>query len=294
MKKLSSFYVGVIAVVVEIAICSPAQAQFGGGDAPKKSATAADSSPARVEPAAADICQCVGEGDSTAAHRIEQALAGPLRSAGLDYSETPLQDVVSQLQDDYGIQVRLNKPALEEAGIGTDAPVTIALHNISLNSALRLMLNSLQLRYVIDDEVLMITTQEDAEMHLKICVYDARKIIPDASEKNVKTLIDTIKACVDCSTWAESGGGNAEIRALPNGLIVVTQTQAVHHELQNLLTTIRGMSQNRPTESHASAKPATADEPKREPTPADEFSDKSKSAEKPAAAPGGQGGSGSP
>src|SRR5947207_5897878 len=69
-------------------------------------------------------------GDAEA--RIEKALRSPLHQTGLDYQDQPLQDVVTQLGDEYGIPIQLNRTALEEAGIGTDSPVTIALHNISL------------------------------------------------------------------------------------------------------------------------------------------------------------------
>ncbi len=112
-----------------------------------------------------------------AEQRIEKALRSPLLSTGLDFADVPLQEVVTQLSSDYGIQITLNKPALEEAGIGTDAPVNIQLHNVSLRSALRLMLKQLQLTYIIQDEVLMITTKEDAEQQLVVKVYPVADLV---------------------------------------------------------------------------------------------------------------------
>jgi len=195
----------------------------------------------KPENAPTDFCQCVGEDDSPAVARIESALRAPLHSSGIDYADVPLQEIVDQLQGEYSIPIKLNKPALEEAGIGSDSPVTIQLHNISLRSALRLTLKPLGLTYVIQNEVLLITTREDAEADLKICVYDARKIIDDPNGKNVESLVETIQSCVASDTWAENGGGNAEIRPLPSGLIVVSQTQAAHQEIRDLLTTLRKM-----------------------------------------------------
>ena len=44
-----------------------------------------------------------------AEQRIEKALAEPAAfRAGLDFVETPLKDVVNQLQDDYGIPIQLD------------------------------------------------------------------------------------------------------------------------------------------------------------------------------------------
>src|SRR5689334_24435157 len=49
-------------------------------------------------------------------------------------------------------------------------------------------------------------------------------LVDDSDSKSVKALIDAIYGCVQCDTWAVSGGGSAEIRPLPSGLIVVSQT----------------------------------------------------------------------
>jgi hypothetical protein len=195
--------------------------------------------PSKPEAAAAEFCRCVGEGDNSMSKKIEQALAAPLHKTGLDYADQPLQDVVTQLADEYGIPIHVNQTALKDAGISTDAPVTVSIHNISLQSALRLMLKSHQLAYVIQDEVLSITTPEDAENDLKVCVYDVRRIAGDKAD--LTPLIDTISSCVAKETWAKNGKGISEIRSPQPGFLVITQTQAVHNDIRNLLTTLDDM-----------------------------------------------------
>jgi hypothetical protein len=103
------------------------------------------------------------------------------------------------------------------------------------------MLQQLQLTYLIQNEVLLITTPERADAELKICVYDVREIVGSSKEKDpaVGLLIDAIVACVATDTWAENGGGEAEIRWINPGFLVVSQTQAVHEEVRALLATIR-------------------------------------------------------
>jgi type II secretory pathway component GspD/PulD (secretin) len=210
---------------------------------------------AKSEAAAAEFCQCIGQGDNSATKRIEQALSAPLHRTGLDYAEQPLSDVVTQLSDEYGIPILLNKVALEEAGIGTDKPVTVTVHNLSLRSALRLMLKSLQLAYVIEDEVLFITTAEDAEKNLKVCVYDIRKIAGDKAD--LTALMDTISSCVARETWAKNGKGSAEIRSPKAGFLVITQTQAVHNDIRNLLTTMDEMRRDQAGVSGAPTRTTT-------------------------------------
>ncbi len=112
-----------------------------------------------------------------AEQRINNALESPLKAAGLDFTEEPLETVVNFLQTEYEIPIQLDESALEDAGLTADEPVTINLQNVTLRSALRLMLKKMQLTYVIRDEVLMITTPEEAESELVAKVYPVADLV---------------------------------------------------------------------------------------------------------------------
>jgi hypothetical protein len=202
--------------------------------------------PEKSDASSSEFCQCITRDSSVAAKRIEQALAGPLHSAGLDYSDQPIQDVITQLGDDYGVPIQLNKTALEEAGIGTDSKVSVSLHNISLRSALKLMLRTQQLTWVIQDELLIVTTKEDAEKDLDTCVYNVQGLVDDADPKSAEALIDVIVSCIHTDSWAENGGGQAEVRPLPSGLLIVSQTPTIQEEVSTLLNKIRKMREKVP------------------------------------------------
>jgi hypothetical protein len=192
--------------------------------------------------------------------KIEKALRGPLASSGLDFAETPLEEVVNLLQQEYGIPVQLDRKALDDIGFDSAEPVTINLHGISLRSALRLMLHQLQLTYVIQNEVLIITTPEQAESQLLVCVYDIRQLTGDATV-DFDSVIDVIVECVATETWDENGGGEAAIRPLQPGLLVISQTQAVHHEIRDLLETIREIPKlQQPAAADGAAVEQAADE----------------------------------
>ena len=194
-----------------------------------------------------DFCQCVGETNSESMAKIERALQGKLTSAGMDFTDAPLEEVVSFLQDTYQIPIQLDLPALEEIGIGPDEPVTISVYGVSLRSALRLMLKQLGLTYIIQDEVLLITTPEEAESQLTVCVYDVRDLVDGPKDAaGVNALIETIIETVAHDSWAAHGGGEAAIRSVNGGLIVVSQTQAVHEEIRDLLATIRNVKKKQP------------------------------------------------
>jgi hypothetical protein len=227
------------------------QAQEGVGpqgvQSPKeKSVHGEGSAVANPDPAAADFCECVRKGDAAANKRIERALAAPLHSQGLDFTDQPLHDVLMALQDEYGIPVQLNRPALEAIGLAPDTPINVNLHNISLRSALNLMLRQVDLTYVIQDEVLMVTTKEDSEKYLVTCVYNVQGLVDDSDKQSMEALIDSIEACVATETWTDNGKGSADIMPLRPGLLVVSQTSAVQEEVSGLLGRIRKLREKVP------------------------------------------------
>jgi ferric-dicitrate binding protein FerR (iron transport regulator) len=97
---------------------------------------------------------------SPAEKKIEDALKQPTR---IDFVETPLKDVVDYLMDLHHIEIQLDSPALKEIGVDESTLVTKNLHGISLRSGLKLMLDELQLKYVIHNDVLLITSPAKAE-----------------------------------------------------------------------------------------------------------------------------------
>ncbi len=118
-------------------------------------------------------------GDSASERRIAEALSSPLNTTGLDFVEAPLEEVVDFLRTEYGIEIQLDQNALDDLGIGSDEPVTVSLRNISLRSAMRIMLKQLELTYIIADEVLLITTEEEAETRLTTKVYSVGDLVID-------------------------------------------------------------------------------------------------------------------
>lgn len=112
--------------------------------------------------------------EGAAERRINEELRRPTE---MQFMDTPLSDAISVLKDRHQIEIQLDQKALRDAGIATDTPVTLDVKGISLRSALRLLLRPLDLTYVIQDEVLMITTPEEAEQRLSIKVYPVGDLV---------------------------------------------------------------------------------------------------------------------
>jgi hypothetical protein len=268
MKKVSTFVGSVLVACVAIFVGGLAYGQIAAENAPAKAEPTEAAVPEKPATSVValeaankerEACKCVGEADSESVQKIKQALRAPLHSNGLEFSEQPLADVVNQLQEEYQIPIKLDKPALDAIGIRADEPATISVNNVSLKAALRLMLKSLQLTYVIQDEVLIITTPDEADKMLVTCVYDVRDLAAANKQPEPKgasaradynPLIGAITECIAKDTWHENGGGDAAIRPLQPGLLVISQTAAVHEEICELLAAIRTVNDNSEAAKH--------------------------------------------
>jgi hypothetical protein len=181
---------------------------------------------------------------------IEDALAGPTEMV---FVETPLQDVVDYLKERHRIEIKIDNKALSDVGIGTDSPVTIDVKGVSLRSALKLMLRELSLTWTIQDEVLMITTPEEADNYLTTQLYDVADLVVcrddhDQLWDDYDTLIDIITSTVKSTTWDDVGGAGS-INGATIGtakVLVVSQTREVHEHIADLLAKIREIAKKTP------------------------------------------------
>jgi hypothetical protein len=212
-----------------------------------------------------------------------------------DFQERSLSDVVSYCTQKHEIEILLDSEALSEAGVGTDAPVTLSLKNIRLRSALRLLLAQRELTYVVGDGYLLITSKAEAESKLNFKIYPVHDLVtldsafrpirsasgdedgflnaaggtvplprPPGDAGDFLSLIDTIMSTVSSTTWDQVGGPgtiteNANLQA-----IAVSQTDDVHEEIVALLAALRRVRD----EQIAAAKPldptASPDTPQQE------------------------------
>lgn len=127
---------------------------------------------------------------------IEQELS---TTTEFEYVETPLTDVIADLENKHGIEIELDTKALEDAGVSSDIPITKNLKGITLRSALRLLLGGLDLTFVIKDDVLLITTPEAANSMVELRVYDVERLLgaDHDTDKLAKAAFDALQVPKD-------------------------------------------------------------------------------------------------
>ena len=111
---------------------------------------------------------------SPAEERIRAALRDQTE---FEFADNPLRDVMTYLSDLHNINIQLMDQDLSEEGIDPDEPINLQLSGITLRSALKLILEPLGLTYVIEDEVMKITTEIVAEEKLSTRVYPVGDLV---------------------------------------------------------------------------------------------------------------------
>ena len=94
-----------------------------------------------------------------------------------NFPGTPLKDAIEILRTNHGIEIQFDKAALDDEGISTEDEVALQLSGVTLRSLLRLLLEPKKLTYVIEDEVMKITTSVAADKKLTTRVYPVGDLV---------------------------------------------------------------------------------------------------------------------
>lgn len=153
------------------------------------------------------------------------------RQTSINFFDIPLSEAINQLEAMHKIPIEMDaRQVLTDAGVDIETPVSRQLEGITLESALKLILRDLNLTYVIKDEVLLITTPENAETEFIIRIYRIDREWPATPDQFV-TMITKIVAP---NTWETGDYEGGAIHPIGHAL-VVRQTREVHEEIEDLI-----------------------------------------------------------
>ncbi len=114
-----------------------------------------------------------------------------VRHPRFDYQETPLSEVFDDLRAKSGLNIVPNWQSLTTAGIEQDKPISLQLHNVSLERALKAILSTLSsagyygttVSHVIEDGIIVIATSEDLAAELSIKVHEIADLLMETGER---------------------------------------------------------------------------------------------------------------
>lgn len=145
----------------------------------------------------------------------------------LDFDAVGLSDVIDFLHDVTGTKIVVDWKALEQAGVGRNAPVTAKLHDIKFAKLLNVLLDSLSPqkgKIIYEPTGNQITITATGEDKLELRVYNMRELLkqPDGKAK-LRALVKKITETVDPKSWGQKDGRSALLDDA-GGAILVTQS----------------------------------------------------------------------
>ncbi|MEO8493816.1 MAG: hypothetical protein ABI614_02010 [Planctomycetota bacterium] len=106
---------------------------------------------------------------------IQNTLKKPVN---VNFNNRPLKEVLDTLASLSGVNIYADPQGLAAEGVTSDTPVNITLtQDISLRSALNLILEPLRLSYVIQNEVLRITSEQLRDSNVHPRVYNVADLV---------------------------------------------------------------------------------------------------------------------
>lgn len=189
------------------------------------------------------------------AYRIELALK---ERTTCEFNNNPLEEVMHYLEIAHQIPIWIDKQALQDEGVATDQQVTLVKSNITLQTALALMLEPMGLTTVTEDGVLKLTTQAKSDEKMSTRIYPVADLVNTPSaEHNYMTLIVLLQNQTS-GKWMLIDSEGGAIDPFPNAqALAIRQTQKVHREVEGLLAALRKVKRLQ----HISSIPASSDDP---------------------------------
>lgn len=169
------------------------------------------------------------------------------------YKNSRFQDVMDHISTAIGRTIIADAASLADAGITYDSPINfVAREPVATRTALRSVLASLNLTYVVRDNIIHITTPVKAKELMTTKVYYLGDLVVGAglyggmptigiandqiqTAQNVACLVEMITNAIDPQSWEKRGGQGHLGVNLPTLSLTVRQSQEVHAMLRSSL-----------------------------------------------------------
>lgn len=188
-----------------------------------------------------------GEELSEKEKAILKALNEPIKA---QWRNSALRDVIEYLQTVSGQVLFVDRRALEDANLTDETPVSFfAPREVTMRTALRKILQDLNMTYVVKDQVIYITSQQRAKDMMVTKTYyigdlttglgplgnplQVGPLIAAQQEmENARMIGEMIKDQVDPSSWVGNGGSGTITYSPINKAFIIRQSAEIHSLLK--------------------------------------------------------------
>ena len=179
---------------------------------------------------------------------ILKALDSPIN---IGYKDAPFEEVIKAISNATGLNILLDKNALQSAMIDSNTPTSVTLRGAAARTALRKVLQDHNLTFIIQNESIQVVTLEKAREMLVTRVYYVGDLVQlngpfsgavrwgpwmdmMQTQENISKLVEMIKS-VDPTSWQGNGGIGSVTFNGPSMSLIVRQTAEVHARLSGSL-----------------------------------------------------------
>ncbi len=167
------------------------------------------------------------------------------RSINVNWNNVMLEEALQELSNKLGENIFVDKRSLADLGLDLQRPVTLQANNVPVRTALRMLLASQGLTFVVKDETIQVVTIERARNMLVTRVYYLGDLVQGIGPfggapqwgtfldfqqtlQNVQIIIQSIQSSVDPLFWRENGGPGTITFHYPSMSIIVRASTEVH------------------------------------------------------------------
>lgn len=175
--------------------------------------------------------------------KIESALDELI---SVDFMGIELTDVCAHISEVSNIPILIDHQALRDVGLDDSVAVDFAISDMSLRAMLNHVLRPLDLTWTIRDEALLITTPKASEDAPITKIYRVHDLVTFVNEEGQEvydfgSLIYLISTTIEPISWDQIGGAGSicDYQATGLDVLVISQTETVHYDVELFLDTLR-------------------------------------------------------
>ena len=171
---------------------------------------------------------------------LEKPVSGGTKSA-------PFEESIQSLSTLIDLNIYLDKKSIDDVGADLRKPVDIP-GNVSARTALRAMLQSQGLTFIIKDKILQVVSVEKARENMVTRSYEIRDLVQiggpfngavtwgpyvdfQQTQQNAQMLIDAINGSIDPLVWKNKSGPATITFHYPSMSIIVRAPSEVHSDI---------------------------------------------------------------
>ena len=190
------------------------------------------------------------------------------KPTSLEFLDLPFEDSIAFLKEYHKLNIWVDRQTLIDEGVALDQPITLKLAGVSLRSILKLLLEPVQLTYLIENDVMKITTAAHASDRVVTRIYPVRDLYrgqvvvnerqfdekgalrQTTSEFRPGDLETAIVKTIEPYSWGNgakrphwdgfaAGETGSITYVIEAGSLVIRQTGAIHEQILQLLRDLR-------------------------------------------------------